>query len=77
MHHHQRHGSEQDLVEDQGVNAGPPIDEDADMPQDGGTPGRAVAPGPLDLLDQEPDRRVGLPEQLTGYPGQQRSIDTS
>jgi hypothetical protein len=77
MCHHQRQGSEEDLVEDQGVNAGPPIDEDADVPRDGGTPGGAVPPDPVDLLNQEPDRRVGLPEQLPGLPGQQRSIDTS
>ena len=77
MRHHQRHGSEQDLVEDQGVNAGPPIDEDVDVPRDEGTSGGAVPPDPVDLLNQEPDRRVGLPEQLPGYPCQQRSIDTS
>ncbi|GAA4615304.1 hypothetical protein GCM10023195_67390 [Actinoallomurus liliacearum] len=77
MTHHQRHGSDEDLVEEQGVNADPATDEETDTAPGHGTPGKAAPPEPVDLLAAEPDRRVGLPEQLPGYPGQQRSVETS
>ena len=77
MPHHERHGTDHDLVEDQGVNAGPPIDEDVDARPDEAGASVGGPPDPLDLLNSEPAERVGLPEQRPGYPGQQRSIDTS
>ncbi|MFL6052560.1 MAG: hypothetical protein ACJ72W_06535 [Actinoallomurus sp.] len=75
MTHHQRHGTNRDLVEDQGVNADP--EEEISRRPDDETGSTTVPPDPVDLMETEPDRRVGLPEQLPGYPGQQRSVDTS
>ncbi|MCO5997361.1 hypothetical protein [Actinoallomurus rhizosphaericola] len=47
------------------------------MARDDGTPAEGAPPEPVDLLATEPGRRVGLPEQRPGYPGQQRSVETS
>jgi hypothetical protein len=60
-----------DLVEPQGVNAGGAVD---DEPTEEEPTGSAPEPPDRPLLD---DEMVGLPEQKPGYPGQQRSIDTS
>ncbi|GAA0322804.1 hypothetical protein NE235_04645 [Actinoallomurus spadix] len=76
MTRHQLHSTDQDLVEEQGVNASPGADEEP-LPAHDGTPAEGTPPEPVDLLATEPDRRVGLPEQRPGYPGQQRSIETS
>lgn len=75
MTHHPRHGTNRDLVEDQGVNAAP--EEDIGTGRDDDPRTTAVPPEPVDLMETESDRRVGLPEQRPGYPGQQRSVDTS
>ncbi|MFI0355561.1 hypothetical protein [Actinomadura sp. 9N407] len=65
------------LVETQGVNAGGPVDKPIDESLHdtadplSGPPDKPLKPGTHD------DEMVGLPEQKPGYPGQQRSIDTS
>ncbi|MBA9001390.1 MULTISPECIES: hypothetical protein [Thermomonospora] len=64
-----------DLVESQGVNAGPPIDKEPDP-----HPDPAPAPDPPDEPEVGAalsDEMAGLPDQRPGYPGQQRSVDTS
>jgi hypothetical protein len=64
------------LIEPQGVNAGAAIDAGSS-----GVPHTVVAPvappTSLRLSELLPDEMVGLPEQRYGYPGQQRSIETS
>jgi hypothetical protein len=72
----------EDLVESQGVNAGPPVDEEPPpAPETGsGDAGRhddERPPGEHDLDSGRNEEMVGLPEQRPGYPGQQRSVDTS
>ncbi|MDN3353603.1 hypothetical protein [Actinomadura sp. DC4] len=45
-----------------------------------GTQRNGLVPPPptsQQLNDMRPDEMVGLPAQLPGYPGQQRSVDTS
>jgi hypothetical protein len=65
------------LIEPQGVNAGSAIDAEA-TPEPREDPSDAVpAPTPYELSQRLPDEMVGLPEQKPGYPGQQRSMDTS
>lgn len=65
---------EEGLVESQGVNAVRPVDDGA--AEDENRVGAHPPPGltPSGVLS---DEMVGLPEQRPGYPGQQRSIDTS
>lgn len=85
MTNERRPDAHRDLVEQQGVNAAPPAGEEtggrttaaggAGTARGGG--GEAHAPDDLDLLAAAPDELVGLPEQRPGYPGQQRSVDTS
>ncbi|GLY88261.1 hypothetical protein [Actinoallomurus iriomotensis] len=63
------------LIEPQGVNAGDAIDaEHALVPHGNPRPDPPTPPSPSELL---PDEMVGLPEQIPGYPGQQRSVETS
>jgi hypothetical protein len=67
------------LVEPQGVNAEPGDEEEMpavsqeDPPEKDPVP----PPSPRQLSETRPDEMVGLPEQIPGYPGQQRSVDTS
>jgi hypothetical protein len=64
------------LIEPQGVNAGAAIDAEATlMPRT--TPPDTDHMPPPQLSRLGPDEMVGLPEQRPGYPGQQRSVDTS
>ncbi|MCW2898918.1 MAG: hypothetical protein JWO67_1183 [Streptosporangiaceae bacterium] len=63
------------LVEPQGVNAGPAIDEDVVPPADEDPP--AHIPDELPRTETLSGEAVGLPGQKPGYPGQQRSVDTS
>jgi hypothetical protein len=71
---------EDSLIEPQGVNAGAAVDAEMpavsheDPPEDGLVP---PPPTPQQLNEMRPDEMVGLPEQIPGYPGQQRSVDTS
>jgi hypothetical protein len=69
---------EETLVESQGVNAGPPVDEEV-APATGGDPHEGGSPLPDELPVSEAlsGEAVGLPGQKPGYPGQQRSVDTS
>jgi hypothetical protein len=69
---------EETLVESQGVNAGPPVDEDV-APATDENPREADPPLPdeLPVNGGISGEAVGLPGQKPGYPGQQRSIDTS
>lgn len=60
------------LIEPQGVNAGAAIDADSS-----GVPDTVPAPASRKLSEPLPDEMVGLPEQRPGYPGQQRSVETS
>ncbi|GAB2807376.1 hypothetical protein GCM10027176_10580 [Actinoallomurus bryophytorum] len=63
------------LIEPQGVNAGAAVDAETsheDPPEKGPVP-----PTTRELNEARPDEMVGLPEQIPGYPGQQRSMDTS
>lgn len=70
---HKEH--EDDLVESQGVNAGGPVDAPpSGAKPDGPDPEPPELPLTAGLLD---DEMVGLPGQKPGYPGQQRSVDTS
>lgn len=67
------------LIEPQGVNAGAAIDSAPALAPskrylDKGHPRPPTPPRLSELL---PDEMVGLPEQRYGYPGQQRSIETS
>jgi hypothetical protein len=66
------------LIESQGVNAGAAIDADSSgVPLTAPSAGHPVpAPTPYELSGLRPEKMVGLPEQLPGYPGQQRSIET-
>lgn len=62
------------LIEPQGVNAGAAIDADSSgVPHTAATRVPPPSERPGELL---PERMVGLPEQLPGYPGQQRSLET-
>jgi hypothetical protein len=64
---------EEGLIESQGVNA-------FSLVGSGPTQviGKMVAqPNDLRPSGIRSDRLVGLPEQLPGYPGQQRSVETS
>ncbi|MCW2948656.1 MAG: hypothetical protein JWR24_5373 [Actinoallomurus sp.] len=68
------------LVEPQGVNAGAPIDEEVASAPDEERLEAGHASMPPDTLMPSgitSDEIVGSPEQVPGYPGQQRSIDTS
>ena len=65
------------LIEPQGVNAGGPIDERPDPPAGGAEEDRPVPPDTSVPSGATSEEMVGLPEQIPGYPGQQRSIDTS
>jgi hypothetical protein len=67
------------LIEPQGVNAGDAIDAlttrtPRKAPTDEDPP---PAPTPYELSRSRPQEMVGLPEQIPGYPGQQRSVETS
>ena len=61
------------LIEPQGVNAGAAIDAVETL-----VPHTKVLADPQQPQASAalPDEMVGLPQQLPGYPGQQRSIDT-
>lgn len=64
------------LIEPQGVNAGDAIDAEVTLvPRTVPPDTDHIPPPPLSGLG--PDEMVGLPEQRPGYPGQQRSVDTS
>jgi hypothetical protein len=63
------------LVEQQGVNAGGPVDEEPG-PHD--APAAPAPPGTTGPPSAElPEEMVGVPTQRPGLPGQQRSVDTS
>jgi hypothetical protein len=65
------------LIEPQGVNARAAIDADSSgVPPAAPSDGHVPAPTPYQLSELRPDEMVGLPEQIPGYPGQQRSIET-
>lgn len=76
MTERKRHDGSDDLIEPQGVNAGPPVDEEAPDREERAGGGRPGVPDRLDLLEGAPDRMAGAPGQRPGYPGQQRSVDT-
>lgn len=61
------------LIESQGVNAGEAIDAKIVAPP--ATSG--AVPLPPGAVGYVRDEMVGLPGQLPGYPGQQRSVETS
>ncbi|WP_018655452.1 hypothetical protein [Actinomadura flavalba] len=67
--------SDQGLIESQGINAGGPIGTPLATPAPHAPtpppPDRAISAGELY------DEQVGLPGQLPGHPGQQRSLETS
>ena len=66
------------LIESQGVNAGDAIDAaKASVPRNSPEAKHVPPPTPRELSESLPDEMVGLPEQRPGYPGQQRSMDTS
>ena len=66
------------LIESQGVNAGDAIDAvETSVPRTPAEADRLPPPTPRELSESLPDEMVGLPEQRPGYPGQQRSMDTS
>jgi hypothetical protein len=74
------------LVEAQGLNVGPPVDEEVspgpdedprDEPRNGSRDAGPTPPDELAVPGALSDEMVGLPEQKPGYPGQQRSMDTS
>jgi hypothetical protein len=78
MSENEQQDKDQGLVESQGVNAGLPVDKE--IPTRRGHDAAASSPSPPDglgLQAAEPDERVGVPEQRSGYPGQQKSVDTS
>lgn len=64
---------EEGLIESQGVNAVSLVGA-GPAPMTVGARPKAHDPLPSGVLS---DELVGLPEQLPGYPGQQRSIETS
>lgn len=64
------------LIEPQGVNAGARIDAECNWVPRKTPPRRPRPPTPYQLSQLRPERMVGLPEQLPGFPGQQRSIET-
>jgi hypothetical protein len=64
------------LIEPQGVNAGAAIDAGTNWVPRTTPPDTHQLPPPQ-LSRIRPDEMVGLPEQKPGYPGLQRSIDTS
>ncbi|SEG30609.1 hypothetical protein SAMN04489712_104316 [Thermomonospora echinospora] len=71
-----RQQADHGLVEEQGVNAGPAIDEEpgpAPAGADREGPEPPDEPGAGTALSEE---MAGLPEQRPGYPGQQNSVDT-
>lgn len=64
-----KENSDETLVETQGVNAA----EEPAAPRE-----RSDGEPPSDAPDASTsDEMVGLPDQRPGYPGQQRSVDTS
>jgi hypothetical protein len=65
------------LVEPQGVNAGPPVDAEIPPGSDEDPSEHRRPPDQLTVSGSVSDEMVGLPEQRPGYPGQQRSMDTS
>jgi hypothetical protein len=65
------------LIEPQGVNAGAAIDAEATWVPGASDADAPPPPTPYELGRDLPDEMVGLPEQRPGYPGQQRSMDTS
>jgi hypothetical protein len=66
------------LIESQGVNAGDAIDAvETSVPRTQAGADRRPPPTPRELSESLPDEMVGLPGQRPGYPGQQRSMDTS
>jgi hypothetical protein len=66
------------LIESQGVNAGDAIDAaETLVPRKPPGAERIPPPTPRELSESLTDEMVGLPEQRPGYPGQQRSMDTS
>ncbi|WP_019633164.1 hypothetical protein [Actinomadura atramentaria] len=67
-------GEDHGLIETQGINAGKPID---DPPPTGRIEHAPPPPEHPATAGDLYDERVGLPGQLPGYPGLQRSIDTS
>lgn len=80
MVHNGQEEFEGNLIEPQGVNAGGAIDADpTSVPYQSPSDAGLVPPPPTahQLSELAPDEMVGLPEQLPGYPGQQRSVDTS
>jgi hypothetical protein len=79
MHENDQDDFQGTLVEPQGVNAETALDAEAREPDDD-PPGEGIVPPPptsRQLDERGPDEMVGLPEQIPGYPGQQRSVDTS
>jgi hypothetical protein len=76
-----RPGHDDTLVETQGVNAGDPVDEPEEAPDREEGRGEADhSPSPRRTgrpSGMTSDEMVGLPEERPGYPGQQRSVDTS
>ncbi|WP_083982563.1 hypothetical protein [Actinomadura hibisca] len=65
---------EPDLIEEQGVNAGPSVDAEENPPPTPDLPDPPDRPATAGTLY---DEQVGLPGQKPGYPGQQNSVDTS
>lgn len=68
------------LIEPQGVNAGAAVDAEMTAVSHEDPPEKDLVPPPptpRQLNEMRPDEMVGLPEQIPGYPGQQRSLDTS
>jgi hypothetical protein len=70
-----RSDDQDNLVESQGVNAGPP--PDTPPPPRDDHPDTELSPDEREMDGGRTDEMVGLPEQKPGYPGQQRSVDTS
>jgi hypothetical protein len=70
-----RDEQEEGLIESQGVNAERPVDDEE--AQEHNRLEAHPPPDGLTLSGAPTDEMVGLPEQRPGYPGQQRSIDTS
>ncbi|WP_067812788.1 hypothetical protein [Actinomadura kijaniata] len=79
MSHHNdpEPNGDDNLIEPQGVNAGGAIDRPVDQePDDDPTAPASGPPDPATVATRD-EEMVGVPEQKPGYPGQQRSIDTS
>jgi hypothetical protein len=72
----ERPDREKTLVEGQGVNAGAPVDQKGPARPRERT---SAGPPPDERVPDKslPEEMVGVPEQKHGYPGQQRSVDTS